>query len=279
MSTTVCLNDYEYNGQVYSPAFSDPPSPKDYNTDSEEDGCDLEDSSLSPPMSPQKRESEKKTTNTQLSVNSRAIIINTPFIELPSAKDLWRNKLKRKRSDTEKKSDNEITTDSLHIPFPFVNKKPKFPTKYHEMLQPLSPVTTFPPPNTTTTNFSLLNSKQKAMKTDVKLQEQFNLLINDNESLNGEQQLSSSSSVESLTTMVEEFLIQHSKSIDINRYDNEGQTPLQRCCLVGNLPLAKLLVKFGAKSKITTRDGFTTLHIAAFSGHSQMLFFIMNMRS
>jgi len=178
MSTTVCLNNYEYNGQVYSPAFSDPPSPKDYNPDSEED--DLEDSNLSPPMSPQKRESQK--TNTQLSVNNRDIIINTPFIELPSAKDLWRNKLKRKQSDTEKNCDNDMTTDSLHSHFQFVNKKPKFPTKYHEMLQPLSPVTTFPPPNiTTTTNFTLLNTKQKAMKTDMKLQEQFTLLIDDND--------------------------------------------------------------------------------------------------
>merc|ERR1712088_397505 len=143
MSTTVCLNNYEYNGQVYSPAFSDPPSPKDYNLDSEEDVCDVEDSNLSPPMSPQKIESQRKTPNTQLSVvNNRDIIINTQLIELPSAKDLWRNKLKRKQSDNiEKQSEDEIPTDNL--PFRFVNKKPKFPTKYHEMLQPLSPVTTF----------------------------------------------------------------------------------------------------------------------------------------
>ena len=61
MATTVCLYDYEYNGQVYSPAFSDPPSPKDYNPDSEEDVCDGQDSQLSPPMSPQRPESNQKT--------------------------------------------------------------------------------------------------------------------------------------------------------------------------------------------------------------------------
>jgi len=279
MSTTVCLYNYEYNGQVYSPAFSDPPSPKDYNPDSEEDGCDVEESNLSPPMSPQKQESQNKNINSPLSANSHSIITNTPFIGLPSTKDLWRNKLKRKQSDTDKHSDNQTATDNSYGSFRFVNKKPKFPTKYHEMLQPLSPVTTFPPPNTTTTDFTLLNTKQIPITTDVKLQEQFNLLIDDSVSLNGEQQISSSSPVESSTTKVKEFLIKHSKKIDVNRYNNEGQTPLQRCCLEGNLPMAKLLVKFGAKSKITTRDGFTTLHIAAFSGHSQMLFFIMNMKS
>merc|ERR1711981_55540 len=59
-------------------------------------------------MSPQKRESQRKTPNTQLSVNNRDIIINTQLIELPSAKDLWRNKLKRKQSDIEKHSEDEI---------------------------------------------------------------------------------------------------------------------------------------------------------------------------
>merc|ERR1712018_415591 len=92
-------------------------------------------------------------------------------------------------------------------------------------------------------------------------------------------QTSSSDSHMNSTRKVEDFLINHCKSIDINRYNEEGQTPLQRCCLEGNLALAKLLVEFGAKPNITTRDGFTTLHIAAFSGHSQMLFFIMNIKS
>ena len=35
MSTTVCASNYEYQGQVYSPAFSEPSSPMSSTTSSE----------------------------------------------------------------------------------------------------------------------------------------------------------------------------------------------------------------------------------------------------
>lgn len=276
MSTTVCSYNYEFNGQVHSPAFSDPPSPKDYNPDSEEDGCEVEDSNLSPPMSPHQGESRNNHDNTttfclqESSVNNPSKIINSPLLSLPSTKDLWKNKLKRKHSDFDANCDNHTTT------FSFVNKKPKFPTKYHEMLQPLSPVTSFPPTNITTEITLLNNATQKpTTKADVQLQKQFDLFIDENMGVNEQEEIPDESS----TRKVEDFLINHSKSININRYNGDGQTPLQRCCFEGKLALAKLLVKFGAKSKLTTRDGFSTLHIAAFSGRSQMLFFIMNIKS
>ena len=60
MSTTVCLYNYEYNGQVYSPAFSDPPSPKDYNPDSEEDA---DETTLSPPATPKSQKSSSLDSN------------------------------------------------------------------------------------------------------------------------------------------------------------------------------------------------------------------------
>jgi len=72
MSTTVCLNNYEYNGQVYSPAFSDPPSPKDYNPDSEED---VEDPCLSPPASPKSYNGSYNST-----INSYKIKKGSPTI-------------------------------------------------------------------------------------------------------------------------------------------------------------------------------------------------------
>ena len=270
MATTVCLYDYEYNGQVYSPAFSDPPSPKDYNPDSEEDGFDGPDSQLSPPMSPQRPESNQKHTEG----SHRALMAST------TTKDLWKNKLKRKNIEAGLKTNVQLCSDADNL-YPFVNKKPKYPTKYHEMLQPLSPVTTFPPCNITNDPGSS-TSKQKPITWDVQLQQEFNMLLNESIPLaNDDQncQISSSAKQMNSARKVEDFLINHCKSIDINRYNEEGQTPLQRCCLEGNIQLAKLLVKFGAKSKITTRDGFTTLHIAAFSGQSQMMLFILNQRT
>ena len=273
MSTTVCSYNYEYNGQVHSPAFSDPPSPKDYNPDSEEDGCGFDDSNLSPPMSPHHEDLSSKHVNKTLfrlqesSMNHPTTKTNSQLQGMPSTKDLWKNKLKRKNSEGDAHCGNHTTT------FSFVNKKPKYPTKYHEMLQPLSPVTSFPPTNVPTL---IDNVKQNpTIKEDVQLQKQFDLLIDDSIAINEKEEKLN----EHPTQKVEEFLISHSKIININRYNGNGQTPLQRCCSEGNLPLAKLLVKFGAKSKLTTRDGFSTLHIAAFSGHSHMLFYIMNIKS
>jgi len=186
--------------------------------------------------------------------------------------DIWKNNLKRKNCEMDENSDKYSNKS-----FQFVNKKPKYPTKYHEMLQPLSPYTTLSPLMSEETKITESNHLKEQMPTiDVQLQEKFNQLINSSLQVEQEQK---SFNDERLTRKVEEFLTVSSSSIDINRYNDEGQTPLQRCCLIGNLSLAKILVKFGAKSKITTRDGFTTLHVAAFSGHSQMLFYIMSIKS
>lgn len=271
MSTTVCLYNYEYNGQVYSPAFSDPPSPKDYNPDSEEDA---DETTLSPPATPKSQKSSSVDSNySYKSKKNSSCLINNQNTALPSTKDIWKNKLKRKSSEIDGNS-NCHSDNSFH----FVNKKPKYPTKYHEMLQPLSPYTTLSTPTSGENKFTeYKHSKEQIPSTiDVQLQEKFNELINSSLKIEQEQ---ISFNDERLTREVEEFLSTNSASIDINRYNEEGQTPLQRCCLEGNLALAKLLVKFGAKSKMTTRDGFTTLHVAAFSGHSQILFYIMSIKS
>jgi ankyrin repeat protein len=39
-----------------------------------------------------------------------------------------------------------------------------------------------------------------------------------------------------------------------------------------------VLVRFGADSRLTTREGFSALHIAAFSGHSDILLYIMSLK-
>ena len=74
---------------------------------------------------------------------------------------------------------------------------------------------------------------------------------------------------------LEDFLVHHSENIDVNQYNHDGQTALQQSCSAGNLPLVKLLVRFGANMRLTTREGFSVLHIAAFSGHSELLAFVM----
>ena len=78
--------------------------------------------------------------------------------------------------------------------------------------------------------------------------------------------------------LAELFLTEHLEKLDINQFNREGRTALQQSCLEGNLPLAKVLVKFGANSRIMTREGFSTLHLAVFSGHSHLMSYVMSLR-
>jgi len=164
-------------------------------------------------------------------------------------------------SSNKKRSSNHFEdeeSEASRVPeyHPYVNKKPKFATKYDEMLQPMSPMTYLPvesvmiPMKTHRANFSTQSQKQ------------FRNLLETKAKLND----------------IEHFLGQHSESIDINEYSVDGRTALHQCCFDGNLPTAKLLVRFGADAKLTTREGFSTLHIAAFSGHSNVLLYIMSLR-
>ena len=77
---------------------------------------------------------------------------------------------------------------------------------------------------------------------------------------------------------IEDFLTKHSENVDLNEYNEEGRTALQQSCFEGNLQLAQVLVRFGADSRLTTREGFSALHIAAFSGHSDVLLYIMSLK-
>ena len=189
MSTTICTNKYEYQGQVYSPAFSEPSSPA-MSTSSMD--------STSQPPSPKRKEID----------------------------------------DYEEES--------------YVSKRPKFANKYEEMLQPLCPVKTLKYKVPKRTHQSAVNSE---------LQDQFQNLI-------------SVAAIEE----IEDFLAEHLASLDINQFNYEGRTALQQCCLEGNLPLAKVLVKYGANTKIMTRDGFSLLHLVVFSGHSHLMTYVMSLR-
>lgn len=160
----------------------------------------------------------------------------------------------KKRSSGHFEDDNENNRRYA----PYVNKKPKFATKYDEMLQPLSPMTYLPVESL----MLPLPNKTHRPNYNVQSQKQFRNLLESRAKISD----------------IESFLGDNSETIDINEYNLEGRTALQQCCFDGNLPTAKLLVRFGADAKLTTREGFSTLHIAAFSGHSNILLYIMSLR-
>ena len=81
---------------------------------------------------------------------------------------------------------------------------------------------------------------------------------------------------------VSHFLDEHWQDVDIDGYtadESKSQTPLQMACLNSNLRLAKVLVRFGANWRLASKDGFSLLHIAAFSGNSELLNYVMSLGS
>jgi hypothetical protein len=184
----VSVCNYEFKGQIYSPAFSEPESP---------------------PASPE---------SSHISV--------APIRQERDASD--------------------------HLLSSYSNKQPKFPTKYHEMLQPLNPITTLRVKAILPTHKSTVNAK---------LQEQFLRVL----------QLGNT------VADVEAFLRDHSENIDINQYNSDGQTPLHLASLEGNCDAVELLIRFGADIFLTTRDGFSVMHLAAFSGNSKLLCFFTSL--
>lgn len=81
---------------------------------------------------------------------------------------------------------------------------------------------------------------------------------------------------------VEEWLEEHAQCVNLNVYSAEGLTPLQEVCQGGGeaaAGLARLLVRFGADTRLATRDGWSTTHLASFSGNSQLLLFLLSCRS
>ena len=135
-------------------------------------------------------------------------------------------------------------------------KKPRYVgTIYEAMLAPLSPVTTLPIPSIIT----------NTVKGDPDLQTDFLDLV----TLGKKAKL-------------EKFLEINAEFVNLNQYSSDGLTPLQMVAQEGgegSTDMAKLLVRYGADTRITSRDGWSTVHMATFSGNSQLLMFLLSCRS
>ena len=220
MSDEVCIQNYTYQGQVYSPAFSEPSSPSSiYSEDMD---------SLSP-----------MSISTDVECDE------------PQNRQKYPESLVKNKSSSMKRSNSDGDLCEYRT------KIPKYANKYEEMLQPLSPVTTLPckivQPRT---------SNNPCSDQLVKLQKDFESVIISN---NNEK--------------IEDFLSKYSTDINVNLYNSEGRTALQQSCIDGKIELAKILVKYGADHRLTNRDGFSTLQIAVFSGHSDIMMYILSLSS
>ena len=136
-----------------------------------------------------------------------------------------------------------------------VSKVPRYiGTIYEARLAPLSPVTTIPVPS------YVGSAAVRPRQQDQQLQQRMLTLI-----LRGDQ------------LVLDQFLEENGKFVDVNQYGEDGVTPVQRICQSGgSVDLAKVLVKYGADLRLTSRDGWSPLHMAVFSGNYKLLSFIRN---
>jgi ankyrin repeat protein len=65
-------------------------------------------------------------------------------------------------------------------------------------------------------------------------------------------------------------------TMNLNFVDRDGQTPLHRSCLNGNLNIVKLLVENGSSQNIKNKDGWFPIHIATYFGHLDIVMFLIN---
>ena len=78
------------------------------------------------------------------------------------------------------------------------------------------------------------------------------------------------------TVELKKILESREGKVNVNSFDNEGQTALHQSCMNGNLKLVKLLVKFGADTRLANSDGWNPLHIAAFGGHQDITLYLLH---
>ena len=157
--------------------------------------------------------------------------------------------------------DQERECSAFPLICPPAAKVPKYVgTIYEERLAPLSPVITLPVPSAN--NGSYTHPLKQGSKTSGDNTFQIKLL-----------DLIKEGNADKL----DEFLEENGKLVDINYYSEEGVTPIQQVCQDGgSLAVAKVLVKYGADLRLTSRDGWTALHMATFSASFSLMTFIRN---
>lgn len=135
-------------------------------------------------------------------------------------------------------------------------KKPCYRgTIYEKMLSPISPSLTLP------IKTRICESSERFINRSLQ-KELFQLLENSNE------------------TKLKDFLLKNSDKIDINQYGEDGVTPLQLVCQSGGeVGVARTLIGYGADVRLTSRDGWSAVHMATFSGNTRLMLYILSCRA
>ena len=71
------------------------------------------------------------------------------------------------------------------------------------------------------------------------------------------------------------FLVNSKTYVNLNFIDKDGQSPLHRSCILGNLDMVKLLVKYGANYNLANRDGWYPIHLASYFGFAHIVMYLI----
>ena len=135
------------------------------------------------------------------------------------------------------------------------SKRPKYcGTIYEAMLAPISPVTTLP----------IHTVYKNSVKCEPEIQNDFLDLVTLGK-----------------RAKLEKFLEENIDNININQYNKDGLTPLQTVAQEGgetSADIGELLVRYGADTRLTSRDGWSAVHMATFSGNTRLMMFLLSCR-
>ena len=148
-----------------------------------------------------------------------------------------------------------LERDSLNTNSDKLTKRPKYcGTIYEAMLAPISPVTTLP----------IHTVYKNSVKCEPEIQNDFLDLV-----------------ALGKRAKLEKFLEENIDSININQYNKDGLTPLQTVAQEGgetSADIGELLVRYGADTRLTSRDGWSAVHMATFSGNTRLMMFLLTCR-
>lgn len=78
-------------------------------------------------------------------------------------------------------------------------------------------------------------------------------------------------------TLLHNLLAAGKGSAHVNILGQEGDSPLHRSCRMGDLETVKLLVRYGANTELTNREGWSPLHLAVHGGYQEIVVYLLSM--